>query len=86
MSSGRRDIGHDARFLAQERIVDALLRSLALQQPRLLQTLRDILVDTEFTHAGKPSASETVHQQIDRRIDGAAQFAQAHGTDQDLRS
>jgi hypothetical protein len=85
MSTARRDISHDARFLAQERIVDALLRSLALQQPQLLQTLRDILVDTEFTHSGKPEPSETVHQQIDRRIDAAGQFAQAHGTDQKTR-
>ena len=86
MSTTRRDISHDARFLAQERIVDALLRSLALQQPQLLQTMRDILVDTEFTHSGTPEASETVHQQIDRRIDAAARFAQAHGTDQKTRS
>jgi hypothetical protein len=48
--------------------------------------MRDILVDTEFTHSGKPEASETVHQQIDRRIDAAARFAQAHGTDQKTRS
>ncbi len=62
--------------------MDALLRSLALEQPHLLQTVRAILVDTEFTHAGKPEASETVHQQIDKRLDAASQFAQAHGTDQ----
>lgn len=70
----------DARFLAQERIVDALLRALALNQPDLLNAVRNILVDTEFTHTGKPGLYETVHQQIGNRIDQAARFADQHGT------
>lgn len=72
----------DARFLAQERIVDALLRALALQQPDLMNALRAILTDTELTHAGKPAEDETVHQQIQSRIEQASRFAQAHGMDQ----
>ena len=69
----------DARFLAQERIVDALLRALALTQPELLNAVRAVLVDTEFTHAGKPEQSETVHQQIRRRLAGASAFAADRG-------
>ncbi len=72
----------DARFLAQERIVDALLRALAIDQPALLQTVQAILVDTEFTHTGKPGQHETVHQQIHQRIDMAASFAADHGANQ----
>lgn len=74
------DDGQDARFLAQERIVDALLRALALNQPDLLSTVRDILVATEFTHTGKPGLHETVHQQIGNRLDQAARFADQYGT------
>lgn len=69
----------DARFLAQERIVDALLRALALKQPDLLNAVRAILIDTELTHSGKPSQHETVHQQIRKRIDLAETFADEHG-------
>ena len=76
------DIAQDARFLAQERIVDALLRALALEQPELLSAMRSILVDTEFSHAGKPDEDETVHQQIKSRIDLASKFADAHGARQ----
>jgi hypothetical protein len=76
------DIAQDARFLAQERIVDALLRALALRQPELLGEVRSILIDTEFTHSGKPSDDQTVHQQIKSRIDRASNFADAHGAEQ----
>ncbi|MET3525495.1 MULTISPECIES: hypothetical protein [Phenylobacterium] len=78
-----KDIALDARFLAQERIVDALLRALAIRQPELLSAIRGILVDTEFSHSGKPGEHETVHQQIKSRLDLASQFADAHGTAQD---
>jgi len=70
----------EARFLAQERIVDALLRALALNQPQLLHAVRGILIDTEFTHAGKPGEHETVHEQIRKRIDQAEAFAAQHGS------
>ena len=83
MSSTSKDIALDARFLAQERIVDALLRALAIQQPELLSAVRSILVDTEFSHSGKPGEHETVHQQIKTRLELASQFADAHGTPQD---
>ena len=76
------NIALEARFLAQERIVDALLRALAINQPALLQSVRAILVDTEFTHSGKPEQHETVHQQIHKRIDLAAGFATDHGAAQ----
>ena len=76
------EIEQDARFLAQERIVDALLRALALRQPELLNTVRNILVDTEFTHTGKPNQGETVHDQIRNRLALAASFADDHGTAQ----
>lgn len=69
----------DVRALAQERLLDALLRALAIEQPRLLATLRGILVDTEFTHPGKPEVGQSVHQQIRARLEGAAQFASDHG-------
>jgi len=82
MSSTSRDTAQDARFLAQERIVDALLRALAIEQPELLKTVRNILIDTEFTHPGKPDQHETVHQQIKGRLDLASQFAAAHGAPQ----
>jgi hypothetical protein len=82
MSSTSRDTAQDARFLAQERIVDALLRALAIEQPELLKAVRNILIDTEFTHAGKPGQHETVHQQIKSRLDLASQFAIAHGAPQ----
>lgn len=72
----------DARFLAQERIVDALLRALAIEQPRLLEAIREILIDTEFSHSGKPDDDSTTHQQIKGRLDDAANFAQAHGSSQ----
>lgn len=72
----------DARFLAQERIVDALLRALAIEQPRLLEAMREILIDTEFSHSGKPDDDSTTHQQIKGRLDDAANFAQAHGSAQ----
>jgi len=83
MSSTSKDIAQDARFLAQERIVDALLRALAMQQPELLKGVRSILIDTEFTHPGKPEQHETVHQQIKSRLDRASEFAALHGTTQD---
>lgn len=76
------ETAQDARFLAQERIVDALLRALAIQQPELLNTVRSILIDTELTHPGKPEHHETVHQQIRARLDLASQFAVDHGTPQ----
>ena len=82
MSSTSTDIAQDARFLAQERIVDALLRALAIEQPRLLDAVRSILTDTEFSHVGKPGEQETVHQQIKSRLELAEQFASAHGTPQ----
>lgn len=62
--------------------MDALLRALAIQQPQLLDTVRAVLVDTEFTHAGKPEQHETVHQQIKNRLDHASKFAAAHGAAQ----
>jgi hypothetical protein len=83
MSPIAKDIAQDARFLAQERIVDALLRALAIQQPELLNAVRSILIDTEFTHPGKPGEHETVHQQIRGRLDLASQFANAHGARQE---
>ncbi len=82
MSSTSKDVAQDARFLAQERIVDALLRALAIQQPQLLNAVRNILTDTQFTHPGKPGQQETVHEQIKSRIELAAQFASAHGSSQ----
>jgi hypothetical protein len=82
MSSTSRDTAQDARFLAQERIVDALLRALAIEQPELLKAVRSILIDTEFTHPGKPDEHETVHQQIKSRLDLASEFAIAHGSPQ----
>ena len=75
-----KDVAQDARFLAQERIVDALLRALAIQQPALLDAVRNVLVDTEFTHAGKPEQHATVHEQIKSRLDLASSFASAHGS------
>ena len=74
-----REMAQDARFLAQERIVDALLRALAIDQPTLLNTVRSILIDTEFTHVGKPDADQSVHQQIRSRLSLAASFASDHG-------
>ena len=82
MPTTMKDQAQDARFLAQERIVDALLRALAIQQPQLLDTVRNILIDTEFTHAGKPEQHETVHEQIKSRLDQASGFAHAHGSAQ----
>lgn len=69
----------EARTLAQERILDALLRALALEQPTLLGRLRTILIDTEFTHVGKPGLEDTLHEQIQSRIAAAEQFAVDHG-------
>jgi hypothetical protein len=45
----------------------------------LLNVVRNILTDTEFTHAGKPEQSETVHQQIRGRLERASQFAASRG-------
>lgn len=73
------EIFQDARFLAQERITDALLRALAMNSPDLLAAVRSILIDTEFSHSGKPGGHETVHEQIRKRLDAAAMFAAAHG-------
>lgn len=83
MTSASDNTAQDVRFLAQERIVDALLRALALKEPELLQAIRSILTDTEFTHAGKPGEHQTVHEQIRNRLDLASDFANAHGTPQD---
>lgn len=80
MSETRR--AEDARFLAQERIVDALLRALAINEPRLLESVRTILIDTEFTHTGKPGTDQTVHQQIQARLSHAREFANEHGSQQ----
>ena len=82
MSQISKDLAQDARFLAQERIVDALLRALAIQQPQLLNAVRGILTDTEFTHPGKPQQQDTVHEQIKNRLELAEDFAAAHGTPQ----
>lgn len=71
----------DVRFLAQERILDALLRALALEQPRLINTLKAVLSDTELTHTGKPDSSHGLHQQIRDRVDSAASFAADHGSE-----
>jgi len=73
-------IASDARFLARERIVDALLRALALRQPDLLEAVRNILLDTELTHTGKPPKGETVHEQIRKRLDLAAEFSKTRGS------
>ncbi|HEV2363622.1 MAG TPA: hypothetical protein VGS12_05410 [Caulobacteraceae bacterium] len=72
-------LDQDVRFLAEERIVDALLRALALKQPDLIQTLRSILIDTQFSHSGKPSPGKSLEDQIRSRIDMAADFADQHG-------
>jgi len=82
MSSTSEETPEDTRFLAQERIVDALLRALAIRQPELLNAVRNILVDTEFTHPGKPEEHATVHEQIKSRLELASQFAVAHGASQ----
>jgi len=74
------DTQQNERFLCQERILDALLKALALEQPRLLEAVRQILIDTEFTHPGAPRQDETTHQQIRARMDSAARFAEAHGS------
>lgn len=71
----------DARFLAQERIVDALLRALAIEEPKLLDAVRAILIDTELTHGGKPDEDATTHQQIRDRLSAASEFAAAHRGD-----
>ena len=81
MSDAPSPAAQDARFLAQERIVDALLRALALDQPQLLSTMRSILVDTQFTHVGKPDEDATVHQQIRNRLAAASEFSGAHRGD-----
>ena len=70
------------RILAQERILDALLRTLALEQPRLISTLKGVLSDTEFTHSGRPDESHGLHQQIRDRIEGALKFSHDHGSEQ----
>ena len=82
MDFAENEAPQDERLLAQERILDALLRALALQQPSLLASVRTILVDTEFTHPGKPAEEETVHQQIQKRIEAATNFAETHGAGQ----
>ena len=79
MSEAHHDAA-EARQLAQERIVDALLRALAIEQPNLLHAVRAVLVDTEFTHSGKPDLDQTVHQQIQRRLKDATQFVREHST------
>jgi len=56
------------------------LRALALRLPELLDTVREILIDTELTHSGKPAQDETVHQQIRKRLELAAKFAETHGS------
>lgn len=73
------EIFQDARFLAQERITEALLRALALNSPDLRAAVRAILVDTGFGHSGKPDSQETVHQQIRKRLGMAAAVAAAYG-------
>jgi len=83
MSPPRKEVALDARLLAQERIVDALLRALAIREPELLSEVNSILVDTELTHAGKPARDETVHQQITSRIELASTFAVDHGVAQE---
>ena len=83
MASASDQTAHDARFLVQERIVDALLRAFALKEPELLTVIRSILIDTEFTHSGKPGEHETVREQIRNRLDLASDFANAHGTPQE---
>lgn len=83
MPANPENTAQDARFLAQERIVDALLRALAIKQPELLNAVRSVLTDTEFTHPGKPGAHETVREQIRNRLDQASDFATTHGTDQE---
>jgi hypothetical protein len=75
-----------SKDIAQERIVDASLRVLAIRQPELLDAVRGVLIDTEFTHAGKPEQHETVHQQIKSRRDQASRFANAHGASQNETS
>lgn len=82
MSEDEPDQAQDTRALAQERLLDALLRALALEEPQLLQRMRSILIDTEFTHSGKPAIDETVHQQIRRRLQLASDFAADHGVSQ----
>jgi len=77
--SDPKQLAQDARALAQERLMDALLRALALEQPHLLDRIRSVLVDTEYTHTGKPGQDESVHQQINGRIAAAARFAAEHG-------
>ncbi|MBC6982218.1 hypothetical protein [Caulobacter sp. 17J80-11] len=69
----------DARFLAQERIVDALIRVLSLRHPELLDELNDVLSDTAHTHAGTPSEDESVQHQVRRRLAEAQQFTSAYG-------
>ncbi len=70
----------DARFTAQERILDALLRVLALRDPALLEAVKTVLLDTAFTHPGTPDEAETVQQQVRRRLTEARAFAEAHGS------
>ena len=77
--TSEKDRAVDARQLAQERIVDALLRALAIDQPHLLQTVRSILIDTEFTHSGKPELDQSVHEQIQQRLSQAGSFVREHG-------
>ena len=80
MSLSEGEIAADARSLAQERILDALLKALALKQPDLLDAVRSILIETEFTHSGKPGVDQSVHQQIRTRLQAASFFLRNHGS------
>ena len=66
----------EVRLLAQERLLDAMLRVLALRDPKFADAVRGVLVDTVQTIDAPPTGSVTLH--VSQRLRAAELFAEAY--------
>ncbi len=66
----------DVRLLAQERLLDAVLRVLAVRDPKFTDAVRGVLIDTVQTHEVTPTGTVTLH--VSQRLQAAEAFAKAY--------
>jgi hypothetical protein len=66
----------DVRLLAQERLLDAVLRVLAVRDPKFTDAVRSVLIDTVQTREVAPTGTVSLH--VSQRLLAAEHFAQAY--------
>jgi hypothetical protein len=66
----------DVRLAAQERLLDAVLRVIAVRDPGFTDAVRGVLVDTVQTHSEYSPSGGTVTLHVAQRLRAAEKFAE----------